>query len=86
MRWDVVEVRPEAPGVLWVQFADGLSGQVRLSPEDLTGVLMPLRDPEFFRRAYVDRGVVTWPNDIDLAPDAMYAEVLKEAEAARAHS
>jgi hypothetical protein len=32
----------------------------------------PLRDPEYFGRAAVELGAVTWPNGADLAPDAMY--------------
>ena len=75
MYWDIVEARPEAEYSLWVRFADGTSGLVRLNREDLTGVLAPLLDPEFFRKAYVDHGAVTWPGEIDLAPDAMYREV-----------
>jgi hypothetical protein len=46
--------------------------------EDLTGALGPLLDVDFFRRVYIDSGAVAWPGDIDLAPDAMYAEVAQE--------
>jgi hypothetical protein len=48
---------------------------VRLHREDLTGALGPLLDVGFFRRVYIDSGAVAWPGDIDLAPDAMYAQV-----------
>lgn len=51
---------------------------MRLRREDLTGVLGPLRDREFFERVYIDAGAVVWPGNIDLAPDAMYAEVETE--------
>lgn len=77
MYWDIVEVRPEAEGSLWVRFADGVSGVIRLNPKDLTGVLAPLRDPEFFKRVYIDHGAVSWPGEIDLAPDAMYKDIQK---------
>lgn len=73
MHWEVVEVRPEARHSLWVRFADGVSGFVLLKPEEFTGVLAPLGDPEFFRRVYLDHGAVAWPGGIDLAPDAMYS-------------
>ena len=78
MYWDVVEVIPEPDYCLFVRFKDGLSGRVRLRPEDLTGVLAPLRDMQFFRRVYIDYGAVAWPGDIDLAPDAMYVQVSRE--------
>jgi len=58
MYWDVVEVRPEPGHRLFVRFRDGLSGHVELQEHELTGVLTPLRDPEFFGRAYIDCGAV----------------------------
>jgi len=79
MYWDVVEVRPEADYHLFVRFADGVSGRVRVAPERMTGVLSPLRDREFFERVFVDQGTVAWPGEIDLAPDAMYEEVARQA-------
>lgn len=43
-----------------------------LARPDLVGtVFEPLRDPAFFGQAFLDHGAVTWPNDADLAPDAM---------------
>ena len=79
MYWDVIEVRAEGDYNLFVRFADGVSGRVRLAPEELTGVLAPLHDPEFFAQAFIDHGAVAWPGEIDLAPDAMYAEVVGAA-------
>jgi hypothetical protein len=79
MYWDVVEVRPEPDYSLFVRFVDGASGRVRISPDRLTGVLAPLRDRRFFEQVFVDHGAVAWPGEIDLAPDAMYAEVVGQA-------
>ena len=78
MYWDVVEAKPEEDYCLFVRFKDGLSGRVKLREEDLTGVLSPLRDPQFFNQAFIDCGAVAWPGEIDLAPDAMYAEVASQ--------
>jgi hypothetical protein len=75
MHWDVVEIRPQEGLSLWVRFGDGTSGQIQFDPRGLTGALAPLRDPEFFRRAFVDHGAVAWPGEIDLAPDAMYKAI-----------
>jgi len=75
MYWDVIEVQPKPDYSLFVRFKDGLEGQVHLSPEKLTGVLEPLKNPDFFQRVFIDNGAVAWPGEIDLAPDAMYAEI-----------
>ncbi len=75
MYWDVVEVKPLDALGLFVRFTDGLTGEVRFRPEHLSGVFEPLKDPAYFNQVYVDHGVVAWPGQIDLAPDAMYQEI-----------
>lgn len=75
MYWDIVEVIPKSDYSLFVRFKDGTSGLVRLRGDQLTGALEPLRDERFFERVFIDQGAVAWPGEIDLAPDAMYAEV-----------
>jgi len=83
MYWDIVEVTPKSDYSQFVRFKDGLEGLVRLREEQLSGVLAALKDRQFFERVFIDQGAVAWPGDIDLAPDAMYAEVSgkrKEAE------
>jgi hypothetical protein len=78
MYWDVVEVRPEPEYCLFVRFKDGLSGHLRLEKEELTGVLAPLRDIDFFAQVFIDSGAVAWPGEIDLAPDAMHADIARQ--------
>ena len=78
MHWDVVEVRPEPDRCLFVRFRDVLSGRIRLRPGELTGVLAPLLEPQFFSRVFIDQGAVAWPGDIDLAPDTIYSQIASE--------
>jgi hypothetical protein len=71
-----VEVLPDY--CFKVSFVDGLEGVVQMkkmvwSPE--AGVFEVLRDPAIFAQAGVVFGVVTWPGELDLAPDAMYDEI-----------
>jgi hypothetical protein len=80
MYWDVVEVKPEPGYCLFVRFEDGLSGRVRLQTEELTGVLAPLNDPGFFDQVFIDQGAVAWPGEIDLAPDAMHADIARQCD------
>jgi hypothetical protein len=38
----------------------------------------PLKDPEFFGLVSIDQfGAVCWPNNADLAPDALYRRVIE---------
>ena len=75
MKWDVIDVKLIAPLALRVQFADGTVGRVQFEHSHLTGVFESLKDPLIFEQAHVSDGVVTWPGDLDLAPDAMYQEI-----------
>jgi hypothetical protein len=76
--WRVVAVRPLPGFQLEVEFADGLRGRFDYSAfihrED-AGVFIPLRDVNFFKRVGNEHGAVSWPGEIDLAPDAMYARL-----------
>ncbi|MFA7495047.1 MAG: DUF2442 domain-containing protein [Acidithiobacillus sp.] len=80
MEWDVIEVHAEPPLVLKVRFADGTQGQVRFEPSHLTGVFAPSKDPAIFSRVHIDHGALTWPGDVDLAPDAMYDAIKAHGE------
>jgi hypothetical protein len=71
----VVAVTVGGELTLRVQFEDGIQGDVKFLPSHLTGVFEPLKNPSFFAKAYVEHGAVTWPGELDLAPDAMYDEV-----------
>lgn len=76
--WRVQEVAVLTDFCISVKFVDGTSGEVdlsRLVNSKEAGVFAPLRDPSLFARVHLEYGVVTWPGEIDLAPDAMYDEI-----------
>jgi hypothetical protein len=75
MKWDVIEVKPVAPLALKVRFADGTEGKVQFEPSHLTGVFADLKNPQLFQQVHIDDGAVSWPGNIDLAPDAMYDSI-----------
>lgn len=61
-----------------VRFNDGVEGVVdlaRLIGSHEAGVFSALRDARIFAAARVEHGVLTWPGEIDLAPDAMHHEI-----------
>jgi Protein of unknown function (DUF2442) len=80
MDWDVVTVNVEDENLLRVRFADGTEGLVRFRRSFFQGVFAPLRDPQKFLQVQLGNGFVTWPGELDLAPDAMYEEIRKHRE------
>ncbi|UWZ85345.1 DUF2442 domain-containing protein [Occallatibacter riparius] len=80
MYWSVVSVEPKPPLAIAVRFLDGTAGTVRFEPGHLSGVFEALKDPEIFRQVHIEFGAVSWPGDIDLAPDAMYREIKQSGE------
>ncbi len=76
--WRVAAVEALPGWRLHVRFNDGLEGTVEMEREvhaPDAGVFAELADPERFAAVHVEFGAVTWPGEIDLAPDAMHAEI-----------
>lgn len=80
MKWDVTEVIVTGDFSLLVRFRDGLQGAITFSPSFFRGVFTHLASLSEFRKVQVVDGVVTWPGELDLAPDAMYAEIKRSGE------
>ncbi len=75
MYYDIAEIEPGADFSLTVKFADGLSGRVRFLPSFFRGVFSHQKDTTQFAEVHLVDGVVTWPGELDLAPDAMHAAI-----------
>jgi hypothetical protein len=75
---DVVEVRPLDGYRVFLEFDNGVQGELDLEPllDPFDGVFEPLRDPVRFREVFVDSGgTIAWPNGADVAPETLYALV-----------
>lgn len=79
--WIVKSVQPLLSFRISIRFNDGTKGIVDLSNQiqNSKGVFTVLKDPKLFAQVYVQYGAVTWPGELDLAPDAMHKR-LKESK------
>lgn len=78
--WRLKKVKPLPNYELEVEFNDGTHGFVEMSSlimSDHAGVFAVLKDKDIFNQAHLKYGVLTWPGEIDLAPDAMHDAVRK---------
>ena len=76
--WRVASVRALDGYRLHVCFVDGTEGEVwmdALIHSPGAGVFGCLSEPKVFSAVGLEHGVVTWPEEIDLAPDAMYGAI-----------
>lgn len=81
--WRVQEVAALPAFRLSVRFVDGLSGTVDMSAliaSPKAGVFARLRDRALFDQVFVELGAVTWPGELDLAPDAMHTAIKEHGE------
>lgn len=73
--WRLSKVKSLPNYELEVEFNDGAHGiveMVKLIMSDKAGVFAALKDQDLFNKAHLEHGVLTWPGEIDLAPDAMH--------------
>ena len=78
MRYRLVDVEARADYKLWVRFEDGVEGEADLSDVAGHGVFERwTENPDEFAQVAIDEvtGAPTWPGDLDVAPDRLYAEV-----------
>lgn len=75
MNWDVKFVKPLSDYRIYVEIVDGRKGIFDLKPYLDRGVLRELRDTRYFRQVGILFGAVTWPNNQDIAPETLLAEM-----------
>lgn len=72
----VVQVKARPDYILELEFDDGLKGCICIKEQLFGPMFEPLKDPAFFDQVFVDEfGAVSWPNQADLAPDALYTDI-----------
>jgi hypothetical protein len=76
--WRVAEVEALPGFRLRVRFNDATNGFVDMAAfikSEAAGVFAALRDENLFRQVKIVLGAVSWPGDLDLAPDAMHRAI-----------
>jgi Protein of unknown function (DUF2442) len=76
--WRVAQMEVLPGFRLRVRFKDGTEGTVELAEflhSASAGVFAALRDENLFCQARIELGAVVWPDNLDLAPDAMHREI-----------
>jgi hypothetical protein len=80
MYWDVKTVKPLPNFRIFVEIEDGRKGIFDVTPYLDRGTLRELWDVHYFNRVGIQFGAVTWPNEQDIAPETLLAEMLPALE------
>lgn len=70
---DVIEVKPRPDHTLVLTFEGGQVRRFDMTPLLTKKPFQPLQDRELFQQARIEYGTVTWPGDIDIAPETLFA-------------
>jgi len=76
MYWDVKLVKPLSDYRIYVEIEDGRKGIFNMKPYLDFGVFSELRNPGYFNQVGILFGAVTWPNEQDIAPETLLAELM----------
>ena len=62
---------------VWLEFADGVAGEIDLKEELLGEIFQPLKDKAQFSRLSLNEelGTIVWPNGADFAPEFLYQKL-----------
>jgi hypothetical protein len=75
MYWYVKIVKPLPDYCIYVEVEDGRKGVFDLKPYLDRGVCRELRGLHYVNRVGIQFGAVTWPNEQDIAPETLLAEM-----------
>jgi Protein of unknown function (DUF2442) len=77
MMIDVIAIRRLGGFKLELEFSDGTVGSKDFdSILQRTGeMIVPLKDPAYFARVFIEDGALTWPNGYDWDPVALHDEM-----------
>ena len=71
-----IEVKTLPNYRLWLRYEDGATGEVDLAHLVDKGVFKLWNNDQAFEKVYIsEHGTITWSEEIDLCPDALYLEL-----------
>ena len=73
----VISVRPLPDGKVFVEMADGRSGEFDVRPYMVSDYFRALHDTAYFQKVRIFFKGIGWPDGQDLGPDTIAAELVE---------
>jgi hypothetical protein len=79
-RAKIIKCKPHENYRLWIQFDDGIEGEVELKHLAGKGVFSAWNSIEYFKSVYIDKrtDTITWGEEIDLDPYVLYNNLIQQ--------
>ena len=71
----IISAVPKPDYRIEVGFKNGIHGIFNMNPYLHEGMFQKLKNPAFFNSVRVEYGTLVWPEEIDIAPDTVEAEL-----------
>lgn len=73
---DVTNIEYKHDYVFYIEFDNGVSGYIDFHEYLEKGpIFTPLKTMDFFRKAVIEGGTISWPNGADIAPESLYEKI-----------
>jgi Protein of unknown function (DUF2442) len=69
----VIGARHVGGFIVSARFDDGTEKRIDISRWFKGPVFEPLKNVKFFKKFFIEGGTLSWPNGVDIAPEALYS-------------